>query len=680
MKAIMKKYKLNNIFRKEDDSNLMVEKILKSQIMLIILLSFVINFIVEASGRGSIVEAYNYIIEQPLVFFYNMALILLSFCCVFLIRRRVFGIVVISLYWLGIGIMNGIVLSYRITPFTVVDILLVESAFTVMNKYLNIFQQILLLVGVIVVIVLFILAYIFAPRYKGKLKLKRNMMMFLFGVVGFFFLTKAALGTGMVSRYFGNIALAYKEYGVPYCFTVTFIDRGIKVPANYNKNSVNNAKNKIQKDAKAPFKVEEGTEVKTPNIIFVQLESFFDPTQLKGIELSQDPIPTFRRLKEEFSSGYLSVPVVGAGTCNTEFEVITGMNMNFFGPGEYPYKSILKDTTCESIAFNLKELNYKAHAIHNNSGDFYGRDNIFAQLGFDTFTSIEYMKYVTENPIGWAKDKILIKEIVNSIEKTKQQDLVYTISVQGHGNYPQTEMEEATNISVSGLLDEGETNAYEYYVSQINEMDEFVQQLIHEVTALEEESIIVFYGDHLPSLGIEKDKLESKSIYKTEYVIWNNFGLPIEDRDLQAYQLSAAVLSKIGINEGTLTKYHQDNLGAKRYSKNLRLLQYDMLYGKRYIYGGKNPFQRTNLKMGIDDIKIALVEQDGENVFIHGENFTEYSRVYVQDDVVESKYLDEYTIVLLDYIIEEDSIINIGQMGSKNNILSSSKDYIYIVP
>lgn len=651
-----------------------------SQLLLIFLLSFSINFIIEVSGRGSFLDAFYYMTNQTGVFFYNMTLILLSFCCIFLIRRRVFGMIAISIYWLGIGITNGIVLGYRVTPFTVVDILLAESAFSIMNKYLNVFQQVLLFAGIIGVIALFILAFIFAPRYKGKLKFKRNLMMFLFSVIAFYFMTKAALGAGMVSRYFGNIALAYKEYGVPYCFTVTFVDRGIKAPPNYNKNTVFNAKNKPQKDATAPFKVKEGTKVKTPNIIFVQLESFFDPTQLKGITLSQDPIPTFRRLKEEYSSGYLSVPVVGAGTCNTEFEVITGMNMNFFGPGEYPYKSVLIDTTSESIAYNLKELNYKTHAIHNNSGDFYGRNNIYAQLGFDTFTSIEYMKYVTKNLNGWAKDKILTKEVVNILEKTKQQDLIYTVSVQGHGNYPRTKSEEALNIKVSGLSDEGETNAYEYYVNQLNEMDEFILQLIQDVSAIEEETMIVFYGDHLPSLGIEKEQLESKSIYKTEYVIWNNFDLPVENRDLQSYQLSAAVLSKVGIREGTLIQYHQENLGGKKYSKNLKLLQYDMLYGKRYVYSEKNPFQRTNLKMGFDDIRIALVEQDSNNIFIHGENFTEYSRVYIQGEKVDSKFLDEYTIALLDYTIEEDCIINIGQIGSKDNILSNSKDYIYIAP
>lgn len=46
---------------------------------------------------------------------------------------------------------------------------------------------------------------------------------------------------------------------------------------------------------------------------------------------------------KEYSSGYYKVPSVGAGTANTEFESITGMSLHYFGPGEYPYKSILKE-------------------------------------------------------------------------------------------------------------------------------------------------------------------------------------------------------------------------------------------------------------------------------------------------------------------------------------------------
>ena len=153
-------------------------------------------------------------------------------------------------------------------------------------------------------------------------------------------------------------------------------------------------------------------EKKRPNIIFLQLESFFDPTLVNFLKISEDPIPTFRKLMKEYSSGYYKVPSVGAGTANTEFESITGMSLRYFGPGEYPYKSILKETTCESAPYVLKNLGYSTHAIHNNEANFYGRRNVFANLGFDSFTSEEYMSEQDDtNPNDWMRDRNLTKYI-----------------------------------------------------------------------------------------------------------------------------------------------------------------------------------------------------------------------------------------------------------------------------
>lgn len=87
----------------------------------------------------------------------------------------------------------------------------------------------------------------------------------------------------------------------------------------------------------------------------MQLESFFDPNLVKGISFSENPLPYFEQLVAEYPSGYLSVPCFGAGTANTEFEVQTGMNMDDFGPGEYPYKTVLQSKVCESMAYDLKE-------------------------------------------------------------------------------------------------------------------------------------------------------------------------------------------------------------------------------------------------------------------------------------------------------------------------------------
>ena len=199
------------------------------------------------------------------------------------------------------------------------------------------------------------------------------------------------------------------------------------------------------------------------NVIYVQLESFIDPSLIQGLTLSEDPVPNWTALSEQYSTGALTVPVVGAGTANTECEVLTGMSTRFFGPGEYPYETRLRDRTVESVAYDLKEAGYAAHAIHNHNATFYSRNEVYANLGFDDFTALEYMPQVKTTPQNWAKDEILTGQILKALNTTPDQaDLVFTVSVQGHGKYPLEPVLENPEISVLSCPDERFRYAAEY--------------------------------------------------------------------------------------------------------------------------------------------------------------------------------------------------------------------------
>lgn len=260
----------------------------------------------------------------------------------------------------------------------------------------------------------------------------------------------------------------------------------------------------LESEEQTQVEVPKTIEGRYPNIIMLQLESFFDPTLWRNNPVQGDPIPMFHFLERNFPSGYLSVPSVGAGTANTEFECISAMNLDFFGPGEYPYKTILQKTACESMAFDMKNLGYKAHAVHNNEATFYDRHKVFAQLGFDTFTPIEYMYDIERNPTGWCKDKVLVGEIEKVLDSSIGSDFVYTISVQGHGKYP----------------------SFEYYCEQIHEMDEFVWQLINMLNTRMEPTVLVLYGDHLPGFEWTAQEMENESLFQTKYVVWNQCESP----------------------------------------------------------------------------------------------------------------------------------------------------------
>ena len=358
-------------------------------------------FLIEAISRHSFSAAWTYMTTKPLVFAYNAALIFTTSLLVYLFRKRCFWRVLIAILWLLLGIINGVILSNRVTPFTGPDLHLLTDGMAVLNKYLPSWGVVaaLIILGFFVLLLLILL--IKAPSYKRKVKFRYDLLLVVVGAALFAGATQLALEKRVLSNYFGNIAFAYEDYGYPYCLVVTIFDTGISCPRDYSEQEIT----RIEKtEDNLPATKEDSK----PNIIFLQLESFFDPTLVNYLNISEDPIPNFRKLMKEYSSGYYKVPSVGAGTANTEFESITGMSLHYFGPGEYPYKSILKETTCESAPYVLKNLGYVTHAVHNNEANFYGRRSIFPNLGFDTFTSAEYMSEEEDkNPLGWTKDEVL---------------------------------------------------------------------------------------------------------------------------------------------------------------------------------------------------------------------------------------------------------------------------------
>jgi phosphoglycerol transferase MdoB-like AlkP superfamily enzyme len=641
-----------------------------------IAVSLLLYFFIECVSRHSLSDTIGFIRKGPLVFLYNAFLIYITSCIVFLVRRRVFMRSLLVAFWAGLGIINGVILSYRVTPFTGPDLHLIMDAWKLINVYLSVPMVLLVFAGIVIVIILLVFLWLKAPKYQGKLSYKVNVPVFVMLCVSLWGCTQLALKYRVLSNYFGNIAFAYEDYGFPYCLATTVFNTGINCPQGYSKEYIEKILS-TEGDS-----TEEEDMEKKPNIIFLQLESFFDPVQVEDLKLSQDPIPNFRRLFKEYSSGYFRVPSVGAGTANTEFEVITGMNLRYFGPGEYPYKTILKKTTCESMGYDLKGLGYTAHAIHNNEANFYERAQIFSQLGFDTFISEEYMNIIEETPTGWAKDDILVEQIMDALQSTEGQDYIYTISVQGHGKYPEEPVLTDPEIKVSGIEDEGKRNAFEYYVNQIYEMDAFVQRLIETLEEYGEDTVLVIYGDHLPTMGLKVEDLKNRYLFQTEYVMWNNMGLPKKSENLASYQIGAEVLKQLDIKTGTIFKYHQNRRNTKDYMVDLEELQYDILYGEQYAYGEITPFKPTDLAMGVKPItidRVSIDEEDKEYLYVIGANFTKYSKVLVEEDIVETQWIDENTLRVKQADIEKGNGIRVAQTAadSERTILSQTDLYMW---
>ena len=569
--------------------------------------------------------------------------------------------------------MNGFLLLNRVTPFTGPDLKLINDAMRILNKYLSPGLVVAVLVGLGVLLLFFIWMFRKGWKFQGKMRYWLNIPLIVAGVAIFALTSKLAIDNRLLSTYFGNIAYAYQDYGYPYCLAVTIFDTGINEPNGYSKalmEDIVNSEGEIKETKK------KNTDV---NILFLQLETFIDPTEVNFLSFSEDPIPNFRKLSEEYSSGYYKVPAVGAGTANTEFESITGMSLHYFGAGEYPYKTILKETTCESAAYDLKKLGYSTHAIHNNEANFYGRRTVFSRLGFDTFTSEEYMPDISDTtPMGWVKDHILTDEIFKAMESTEGPDYVYTISVQGHGDYPTEPVLSDPEIKVTGAESEEKNNAWEYYVNQLHEMDQFVKELTDRLSELDERVVLVMYGDHLPTMDLKVEDMKNRYLFQTKYVMWSNFDMKKKDKNIAAYQMAAEVFNRLGIHEGTVFNYHQTRKGSRNYQLDLQALQYDILYGKQYVYGGENPFEATKMQLGIYPATLERLESIGNgSYYVYGTNFTAASRLEINKELQETQYISPTQLLVQNVELADGDQVSVAtQSNSSTKKVLSRTDYL----
>lgn len=643
------------------------------------LLSCGIVFMVEILSRRDFLSACSFVGGHTGAFLFNAFIVFASLSLVYLFRRRAFFRIIISGFWIILGIINGCILSNRVTPFGFTDLKCINDLFAMNNtNYFTAEEATIVVIGLGLFALFCAVLFIKGPRYQGRI----HKIVVLASIVSVMFIglpvtTSAAQNANVVASYFSNIAQGYENYGFIYGFSSSVVDRGMSKPDDYTEEHVAEITDKVD-STKQETTV---TKDDAPNIICVLLESFCDPDEIKFLHYNDDPIPTFHKLEENYSTGYLTVPVVGAGTANSEFEVLTGMSIQYFGTGEYPYKTILKKTDCESTAADLASIGYGTHAVHNNGGNFYSRVNAFSMMGFDTFTSKELMNIQTYTPNGsWATDDILVDETIKTLDSTPNQpDFTYTITVGTHGDYPKEQVIENPKYTANGAFDEETKNQWTYYINQLNEVDTFMADLIDKVSKRDENTVIVFFGDHLPTMGLQDSDMRSGDIYKTKYVTWNNMGLEKQDADLYAYQLMASITNSVGIHEGTILNYHQTQMNSSDYLDGLENLQYDILYGDRYCYNGEDKYPATDIVMGIDPVTVdSATNSIGDSeVIIRGSNFTKWSKVFVNGSKVNTIFSGPNCLIISKDAISDGDTLQVNQMGSNNTVFRSSNTLTY---
>ncbi len=620
-------------------------------------------------------EGIRWAVSHPVVFLYNTLIIFATLTLALLFRRRRFVLLMISIVWLGIGTANGVILMNRMTPFTLYDCTNFADGLTIATTYFSKIQIILFIAVLALGVAAIVLIFIRSEKWKN-ISYKKSIAVILIAVAAAAGSTVLLQRAGTISSFFGNLNYAYRDYGMPYCFISTSVNGGISRPRGYSEEMIADIlEKKTAKGTDTRLK-EKKDSTDHPNIIVLQMESFTVAQAYATTAPPPPPPPVFNKLYKNYTSGSFVVPACGAGTANTEFEVLTGISAKFFGPGEYPYKGKLRKNVLESMAYVTRSHGYNTAALHNHRALFYNRNEVYANLGFNTFTSVEYMNNVSFTPTNWCKDRVLTGEIMEIMKSTDERDFMHVISVEGHGAYPTDRVFKKPYTEVTAD-DEDTKWKYEYYLNECHEMDTFIGDLIDKIEKSGEPTVMIIYGDHIPALDVKEENYKQKDLYRTRYVIWDNIGLPKNDRNIYSYESGAMLLEDAGLgHEGIIFDYQQSNDRKKdkaTYLADQEALAYDMLYGKQYAYGGEEPYEPVKMKMGHKSIEIKDLVKIGDRYYIRGENFTERSIISIDGKQLSTVYLSPTLLALNETIDPQDvDKLEVSQVDkSKETILTT---------
>lgn len=300
---------------------------------------------------------------------------------------------------------------------------------------------------------------------------------------------------------------------------------------------------------------EEDTRVaQQPNVILILSESFFDVTRLPGVTFDGDPLETFHNLQQEGVSGTFYTRSLGYGTCNIELEILTGMNTGLLWGEDLYNMDPQVFSRLPSVPSVLRDSGYSTEMVHMYDDSIYKRTPMFEAMGFektyfqDDFAAIDpqatdqtYLEGQREG--SFYSDAYLSKLLIDLYEDGKGEgpQFLYGISMENHAPYDKKkyDAQELTVAFQSDLKGQAQ-EMFQAVVQGTHDASEALGQLTDYFRDQAEPTVIVFFGDHRPGVGLTDggtvySKLglcssdysrwstqEMKELYSTDYLIWSN--------------------------------------------------------------------------------------------------------------------------------------------------------------
>ncbi|HFK1753703.1 TPA: LTA synthase family protein [Bacillus cereus] len=599
---------------------------LRVHFILFLLAHTVALFYIVMQVNMSFIEAMNWI------YFYNMQFIL-SFVVIYVIYILVYNLigkvflsmVLTSCTLVILCIVNYLKLIFRgdpLYPSDFTQITHMQSVIPMVMDYFSWSYMFIIIVSVVVCIV----AGIYMRRYIQNVKIHLGIRALL--VVGSIFVLYAY---GNFTNTFMN--KVFQKSGVDFVlwnqnenyasngFVLGFISNLDTTVMEKPKNYSNENMLQIANDIKKQYSGNIGNQKKKekPNIIFVMSESFWDPTKITNLSFSEDPVPNLHHYIENFPGGQTISPTFGGNTANVEFEVLTSYSMSLLKPGSIPYQQVITNKKeIPSIPTALKKEGYYTSAIHSFGRTFFKRDDVYKVLGFDKFNAEDTMENVDIDG-DYISDLAMSKEIIAELEKQKQPTFIHAVTMQNH--FPFTEGRFGENlIEISGLENEESKRELETYTEGLRRSDEALQYLIEQLDNLDRPTLLVFFGDHLPSLGTnksfykengyitnEKTPSERLAMAQTPLLMYANFDMPNDNLGLVSpIHFSNLIFDYAGLNKSSFYQFLselykeipvlRDELKVdkngevindltkkqKEMLEQYKMLQYDLLVGNQY--------------------------------------------------------------------------------------------------
>ena len=464
-----------------------------------------------------------------------------------------------SIFFMLVGLVNYYVISFRSAPIMPWDIFSLGTALSVADNYKYTIEKntIFVILGFVIIIAASSIVNL-NINIKGKWQKHiiaarlASLVIFIALLCSFtnmLHLDSTISRFKMYDKLFTPTVMSKRD-GTAVAFLMELKYISVDKPDNYSDS--------MAEQILAPYKntADDNESYNTPNIIVIMNEAFSDLSVLGDFETNENYMPFIRSLMQEGTtntvSGYLNVSVLGGNTANTEFEFLTGNTMAFLPQGSVPYQQYIKSETT-SLASHLKSLGYETVAMHPYNSTGWDRNKVYPLLGFDTSYFIRDYKN-PEKIRKYVSDAACYNKIIELYEaKDENKPLfIFNVTMQNHSSYT----DDFDNFKPEITVNNSKSKALNNYLSLMKISDSAVEDLITYFSNEDEDTIIVFFGDHQPTNSVVSNiwKLNGKDgnnlseedeskRYEVPFFIWSNFDIKEESNiELSANYLAAKLL------------------------------------------------------------------------------------------------------------------------------------------